>query len=232
MALTDNIVSYWKLDEASGNAADSVGSNTLTNNNSVTYSAALINNGANLGSANTNKFLSNTGNLGITAQAAFSVVIWVKLLAEIASGQWDLFTLGDTATGQLRLIRYEYNAGTQRVNFYKGTTNLRSTITLGTSTFHQLALTFDGTTLTGYIDGSSIGTSTPATTSNGETNFTAFGSGDGLPSNTASSLLDEMGFWSRALTAGEVTSLYNGGAGIQYPFGATAAYSTALLLGV
>ena len=46
MALTDNLVSYWKLDESSGNAADSVGSNTLTNTNTVTYSAGKINNGA------------------------------------------------------------------------------------------------------------------------------------------------------------------------------------------
>ena len=30
--------------------------------------------------------------------------------------------------------------------------------------------------------------------------------------------MDEVGFWNRELTAGEVTSLYNAGAGIQYPF--------------
>ena len=30
--------------------------------------------------------------------------------------------------------------------------------------------------------------------------------------------IDEVGIWSRALTSTEVTSLYNGGAGFQYPF--------------
>ena len=45
MALTDNLVSYWKLDESSGNAADSVGSNTLTNTGTATYAAGKINNG-------------------------------------------------------------------------------------------------------------------------------------------------------------------------------------------
>ena len=38
-ALTDNLVSYWKFDESSGNTTDSVGSNNLTNNNSVGFSA-------------------------------------------------------------------------------------------------------------------------------------------------------------------------------------------------
>lgn len=43
MALTDNLVSYWKLNESSGNAADSVWSNTWVNTN-VTYDVGKINN--------------------------------------------------------------------------------------------------------------------------------------------------------------------------------------------
>jgi hypothetical protein len=31
-------------------------------------------------------------------------------------------------------------------------------------------------------------------------------------------MIDEIGVWSRALTSGEVTQLYNSGAGLQYPF--------------
>jgi hypothetical protein len=31
-------------------------------------------------------------------------------------------------------------------------------------------------------------------------------------------MLDEVGFWTRALSAAEVTSLYNSGNGLQYPF--------------
>jgi hypothetical protein len=30
--------------------------------------------------------------------------------------------------------------------------------------------------------------------------------------------IDEVGIWSRALSSTEVTKLYNGGAGLQYPF--------------
>jgi hypothetical protein len=43
MALTDNLVAYYKLDESSGNAADIVNSITLTNT-STTYGTGKINN--------------------------------------------------------------------------------------------------------------------------------------------------------------------------------------------
>lgn len=49
MALTDNLVSYWKLDESSGNASDSVGSNTLTNNGTAGYASGKINNAVDFG---------------------------------------------------------------------------------------------------------------------------------------------------------------------------------------
>ena len=37
-----NLVSYWKLDEASGNALDAHGTNTLTDSNTVTSAAGKI----------------------------------------------------------------------------------------------------------------------------------------------------------------------------------------------
>src|SRR3990167_551156 len=45
MALDTNLVAYWKMDESSGDATDSVASHTLTNTN-VTYGTGKINNGA------------------------------------------------------------------------------------------------------------------------------------------------------------------------------------------
>ena len=44
-SLLNGLVSYWKLDETSGNAVDNIGGNTGVNTN-VTYAAGKINNGA------------------------------------------------------------------------------------------------------------------------------------------------------------------------------------------
>src|SRR6266404_503553 len=41
--LLTNLVSYWKLDEASGNAVDSVGTNTLTANHAPGSMAGKVN---------------------------------------------------------------------------------------------------------------------------------------------------------------------------------------------
>jgi len=41
-----------------------------------------------------------------------------------------------------------------------------------------------------------------------------------LDTNGMDGLIDEVGLWNRALTSTEITSLYNSGSGLQYPFGA------------
>ena len=43
--------------------------------------------------------------------------------------------------------------------------------------------------------------------------------------------IDALYFWNRAITSGEVTQLYNGGAGLQYPF-AGQSVSRLMLMGV
>ncbi len=59
MALIDTITASYRFDDASGNSVDSSGNgNTLTNNNSITFVAGLINNGADFGTANSNKYFS------------------------------------------------------------------------------------------------------------------------------------------------------------------------------
>ena len=64
MAILDNIRAAYKLDESSGNAADSSGNgNTLTNNGTVTYVTGKINNAA-LFDNTTSKNLDFAGNLG------------------------------------------------------------------------------------------------------------------------------------------------------------------------
>ena len=160
--LTDNLISYWKLDESSGNASDSVGTNILTNTNTVTYVSGLINNCADFGTANTNKKLTIASNLGIT-NGAISMSMWVKLNTEIATGTWGFAQKGNATNHVQYIIAYEYNAGTRRVVFNRQKQNVSNntvtnTITMGTSNFYHLVLTYDGTTLEGYVNGTSAGT--------------------------------------------------------------------------
>ncbi len=215
MALSTNLVSYWKLDEASGNASDSVGSNTLTVVGTVTRTTGKINNGA-VFATFASDYLTNNTNLGIDGGAC-TYSMWVKQPSDIASGSGTFLACYSTGTDTGYGIEQEYNGGTRRIGFYRlkqGVSQDRfyHNVTLGTI-WNHLVLTYDGSTVTGYLNGVSVGTvaSSGSGTVNLTSGFTIYG---GAVSNTIN---DEVGVWSRALTADEVSQIYNSGRGNAYP---------------
>ncbi len=157
MALTDNLVAYWKLDEASGNAADATGNGfTLTNTNTVGFAAALINNGADYGTANTNKYLRLSNDLGITG-GDITISTWVKMRTEIATGNQTIAIQGDAGTDVNYFIAYEYNAGTRRLAFNRQKQAIsnnftRGNTTLGTTIFNHIVLRYTGGNLSGWLN--------------------------------------------------------------------------------
>ncbi len=112
--LIPGLVSYWKLDESSGNAMDSFGTNTLQNNNGVIYEPGKIYNAADFGINNSSKSLSKVTNLGIGAGAC-SISCWVKMNTEITSGTQFPVALYDATTKVENDIQYAYNGGTRRI---------------------------------------------------------------------------------------------------------------------
>ena len=76
MALTDNLVSYWKLDESSGDAVDAVASLSAVNT-SVTYSAGKINNGA---VYNGSAYHTIADNAAIKPSSDISISCWVNVV--------------------------------------------------------------------------------------------------------------------------------------------------------
>ena len=226
MSLNTNIVAYWKTDESSGNAADSVASYTLTNNNTVAYDAGKIFNGADFGSSNTNKTLTNTA-LTVIDGGAVSISLWVKLNTEITSGSYGFFNIGNNTSSKVDYyIGYNYNSGTPQLVFERhkqggADQGAAYTITLGTTNWYQLVLTYDGVNINGYVNASSVIAPTAAsgngTSADSYTGFT-LGLNPRIGGSYTSAHIDEIGVWSRALTTGEVTQLYAGGLGIQYPF--------------
>lgn len=237
MSLLTNLVAYWKMDEASGNPADSSGNGfTLTNNASVSFNAGLINNGADAGTNLTSSYFSIANDLGI-AGGAVTISLWIKLNTEIPSGQYRFVGQFEATSQTQYRIQYEYNAGTRRIGFVRGGSGLfddiaRITTTLGTAAWHHIVLVYDTTNVYGYLDNSVSGT-TPSSGNGGSTTADFFGmistfneatgaaSNDGVNSFYVPAHLDEVGIWSRALSGTEVSELYNASAGLQYPFSAS-----------
>jgi len=228
--IANGLLSYWKFDEVSSNALDATANaRTLTNTNTVAFNTGLIGNSADFGSSNTNKYFIRTAQI---PASAYTISLWAKLNTEISSGAYWFYVWITPATGTQAAIAYEYNGGTRRILFQRQgnsqfahgpTTN----ITMGTSSWHHIVLTWDGTNITGYIDGvAGAPFSSPIGSASGwccpGNTVTSVGcttdANDGNQGGFASTKIDEAGIWSRALSATEVLGLYNSGAGVQYPF--------------
>ena len=234
MALIDNIVSYWKFDESSGNAADSAGSNTLTNNGSMTYSAGVINNGATDIVANS-KYFSAADSASLTpSSSGFSWGFWIQVtsitgsqevLCKVtgATYEYEIFMSG---AGGL-IMGLTYSGDGTPANRSQFTTNAAALTAANTWTYIVITAIASSNTVIFYVNGSSVASSTilSASTAVADTaaNF-AIGIYDtGTPTAGMTGQIDEMGLWNRVLSSSEVIELYNGGAGLQYPFAGVSA---------
>lgn len=223
MAITTP-VAYWKLDESSGNASDSVGSNTLTAG-TVTYGAGKINNGVTF----TTGLTSATS--PVTGTGSWSISMWYKSSTTGTNKQLLLF--GNSAQSAKTVI-YIYTTPGNAIQVDTAGAGLitsSNTSSLNGS-YHHLVVTSSGNSFNMYIDNTSVGSGS-TTGMNLGSNEMAIGY-DNLNSRFAwGAQLDEVGFWNVVLSGAEITELYNSGAGNQYPFsGVATTYRRKALLGV
>jgi len=216
--LLSGLVSYWAMDEASGDRADSKGSNTLTSNNSVTSTTGKVGSAARFASAST-QYLSRASNSTLQpGNTSYTFACWIRMsvissvmniVAKSATGfrEYEFLRLGSN-----KLDWWVYNSSNVGSNitatsFGATTTNVWYFVVFGfnAATNKQFIQVNNGT------EDSVTPTITPSTTSS---TFTV-----GARSQLDSSMngdVDELGFWSRVLTTAERTTLYNGGAGLGF----------------
>ena len=230
MALTDNLISYWKLNESSGNAADEVGGNTLTNNNTVTYSAGKINNAANFASASS-QYLSKADIFEYQKGQALSVQSWLN----IASTGASFALVGNHVSGATGGWHTEY-LSTDKLRFIisnatsDGFADTTDVVGFSTSTWYHVVMTTSNFGVPAsqkiYVNGTSAGMTEQATLDANAIGYGVstfeLGAHFVIPAKFLNGSLDEVGIWERELTAAEVTELYNSGAGLAYPFTSTA----------
>src|SRR4051812_43478016 len=78
--LLTNLASYWKLEEASGTRADEIGSQTLTDNNTVTQAVGKLGNAAQFTAANSESLShADSATLSLGADQDFTLGAWVYL---------------------------------------------------------------------------------------------------------------------------------------------------------
>lgn len=234
MALTDNLISYYKLDSTWW--ADSVGSNTMTEAN-TSYVAGKIGNWC---SFNGSTSQMRNGNITLSAwNSPYSINFWVKLNAEIASWIWALSFLWPDTTNQdtVYYLEYQYNWWTRRLNYQhyynwpETYHTLPYNVTLWTSNWNMVTLVYSGSWMTLYLNWTSAiswwwswtyWSAWPQNYQKWLTIWSQYVSS--AYGNRSNAIIDEFWFWDRAITSGEITELYNWWAWLAYPFSALATF--------
>lgn len=233
MSLDTNLVSYWKLDESSGNASDSKGSNTLTNNNTTTYVAAKRNNGADF-ERGSNQYLSiaDGSQSGLDITGDLSISFWYKPEdVPVNPQQFSITAKADPSTNNCGW-RFQaiHTSGTPQFRFITSANGTAESsgvwnYTISGGTWYHIVViyTASGGSAELYVNGSSQGTISSLNTSlfNNAGPFTIGNDGEAFSGRAVDGVIDEYGIWSRTLTSGEVTTLYGSGTPPAYPFGPT-----------
>lgn len=221
MALTDNILAYYKLD-ANGtdvSLVDSTGNGyTLTNTNNVALGTGKIG-GCGIWEATSGTYLNSTLS-GLSSQGDVSLSLWINPPNYGSGGFSDYagsiasFCYAPSYAGWLLIF-----TDTGKLRVFQGSIINETTNSIPLNEWTHLAISRNANTTTLYING--VQSLQFADTADFSSNSVLFGvaidrAGDGTLAYNG--LIDEVGIWNRGLSQTVVTELYNSGAGISYPF--------------
>jgi hypothetical protein len=222
MPLTDNLISYWKLDEASGNALDAHGSNTLTETSGTIDAGTGKINGARDFEAGDSEYFSIADNADLSVgDEDFTITAWINP----ESNHDGVVVSKYGASGAFSYRIQTVNVGTNIAARVSGNGTSSTLITAtdfgtySTGTWYFVVLWHDAAANQLGISVNDVATT--ASYSSGIFDSTADFRIGALGNATLffDGLIDEVGFWKRVLTSGERTQLYNAGSGLAYPFG-------------
>ena len=229
MALTDDLIAYWSLDEAEGLArADSVGSLDLAENSidetGVGGSPGIVNGAASFVAVN-EEYLSGASTAALqTGDIDFTIAVWARI--DDNTNAYTIWSKWSTADSQ-REYMLDYASLTQRFRFLvsaNGVSNsyvlLDALLTPVAGQWYLLIAWHDATANKIYIEANGslqneAGHSTGVYASSADMQLGA--SQNPGYERYLNGMIDEAGFWKRLLTPAERLALYNAGAGRNYP---------------
>lgn len=219
--LNDSVRAYYKFDELDSSVIDALGIFNGTATAGVTANAD--------GKINYAKDY-NIGNLSIGnigALGSFSLSAWIKP-DNLTTIQRVVASRKSDGSNEYYMEINPAFPGSMSIGIQTSGSAWRSArcslnIT-SDGVYHHWVFTRNSTTFTCYVDGvmgvvtfTSVGGDTSGTITTATATF--IGSNPTGATNYYGGLIDEVGIWNRTINQSEVTELYNGGVGKQYPFG-------------
>lgn len=216
MALVDNLISYWSLEDA----IDTPGTNDLTDNNGVTFVSGKVGNAGSF-PFGTSRYLSIANNTSLeVGDVDATWTCWVYLNStSTAKGIFAKWAAAND--GDYRLFHASGGAFIFTVRNSANSANAVATwgSNAAADTWYFVACRHDATA---NLISISVDAGTPVTAVlSGGTRISANGFAIGalnIASTFHNGLVDEFGFWKRYLSDAEITELYNGGSGRDYAY--------------
>src|SRR3989344_1042894 len=240
MSLYNGLQGYWKLNESSGNASDnSVNPNTLTNNNTTTYTAGQFANAASFASASSqSESIADGSQTGLEGMSAMTIALWVNPTT-LANGSH--MVIKDNSNSQCSYSLSYDSGGSINFNscvngFYgSGVDNVQSAGSMvATSTWQHIVVTSENGIARLYKNGVEQ-TSSEFPFSGGNSSVfnstSAFSIGGGTTNASTSYMngkLDDVRVYNRVLTAAEISKLYAGPGGTPYLDNASTKFTASL----
>lgn len=227
MALTDSLAAYYKLDESSGNAIDALGVSDLTASGSPPTATTGKVGGCRVFVAASSQMFSRADNAALsTGDIDYTLAMWVYLTSKPAATM-DMLSRYDVGNVALREYLFVWNATNDRFEFYitntAGGNNVVTANNFGapsTGTWYYVVAWHDaaGNTINISVNNGTANSAATSVSPSDTAVVTTLGGRTGIATRYWDGRLDEVGYWKRVLTVDERTSLYNGGAGLAYPF--------------
>ncbi|GAI08814.1 unnamed protein product [marine sediment metagenome] len=208
MAIIDDLISYWKLDESAGNAIDAHSTHDGTVTGCAYSQAGKINTAYGF-DGNDYVTIPASSDFEFDQTESFSISAWIN-----TSYTPRNFVIGHRLGTIIIYVRVFETTGL--VNFYVrdadgNNVTVWSTDSVHDGAWHHIVAVFDNATDTAYVyvDGSDDSAAYTPTNkmSDGGTNF-YIGVDESLADGMRGTI-DEVGIWNRALDSTEVTALYN-----------------------
>ena len=222
--LLTGLLSYWKLDEASGTIVDSHGS-VDSATESVTYGATgIINNALDFESSSSNYVGFGTSDFNFERTDPFSYSYWFNPESD---GVTECHIGKAEASGVFRgWSVFRLTSNVLRVTYRSTTSNAirkDSSAILASSGIRHIVVTYDGSSdasgINIYIDGtlSSMTTQQDNLSTTMQTSGINFSIGSrNNTGNYTDGIIDEVAIWDRELDSTDVSALYNSGSGLAY----------------
>lgn len=223
ISLTNGLQNYWRLDETSGTRTDIAGAVNLTDVNTVTSTTGKQTNAAVFVAANT-EYLERTGGAGIPGGQTFSYAFWFQTSSlnsqRVIINGWNNVSADTHHINRRADNKMEFAIHAGGIpGTYQMVTN-STTVTTGTWYFLYCERNQAGGTIKISINNGTADSATDGGISIPTTSDT-YRIGNYINASLPwDGLADEVGIWSRILTAAELTYLYNAGAGRAYTPGA------------